>query len=256
MSFADFQRRYRLLRSQLDAHQISPQAFAAQVNQLRLQDASGRWWQIDPQTGGWLAWNGAAWAPALPPSTSSATAPGSAQPLPAARSAARLHGIAPDHAPQGSGVSGALAEWRAGRKQPLAQRSQRWWDVTSILGGAAGGGLWMLWSSLRARLEGGVDILSPLLMLLLPVLLVTLRRPIDRLLLPLQAIRKRIPRIILVGAGLAAPLVISFLLYNKAGERNFPFLRWSVILGTLASYLIVRTPQVPSLMSRNKGGRP
>jgi hypothetical protein len=57
---------YRLLKNLIDAHTISPDEFTKRVNELRLQDASGIWWQINQADGSWLHWNGNAWAAGIP----------------------------------------------------------------------------------------------------------------------------------------------------------------------------------------------
>jgi len=121
----------------------------------------------------------------------------------------------------------------------LAQRSQHWFDMASIAGGGIAGALWYIYSSIRSSYEGK-DLLTPLIMVLLPVAIVLLRKPIDRLLALLDPIRRRIPRAVLIGAGLAAPFVVAMLLYGKYTE--YPYLRISTVVGTLLSYAIIRTP--------------
>ena len=252
MTIEEAQRSYQALRQKLQSGQITPQAFSDQVNRLRLQDSSGRWWQIDPQNGQWLGWDGSSWVPAQ--TTASAPPQRAAPPQ---RGRTQPSASAPHRVPRPSQgqVAPSTRKTRQGSNVPLAERPQGWWNRMSILGGAAGGGLWLLWSSFRAGTEGGVELISPLLMVLMPVVLTTLRKPIDRLLWPLHKLRERVPRMVLVGAGLAAPLVVSSFLYGELNLSNFPFLRWSVVLGTLASYLIVRTPQAPG-SSTGPGGGP
>lgn len=67
MDFETLEQQYQVLRRQRDAGQITPQAFTAAVQQLRLNDASGAWWTINEVDGSWLHWDGAAWQPAVPP---------------------------------------------------------------------------------------------------------------------------------------------------------------------------------------------
>ena len=64
MDFQQAANRYHQLRGQLSGGLISPQQFSAEIVQLRGQDPAGRWWQIDPNTGQWLMWNGVQWVPA------------------------------------------------------------------------------------------------------------------------------------------------------------------------------------------------
>lgn len=64
MDFQQAANRYHQLREQLSGGLISPHQFSAEIVQLRGQDSAGRWWQIDPNTGLWLMWNGVQWVPA------------------------------------------------------------------------------------------------------------------------------------------------------------------------------------------------
>jgi len=78
-------------------------------------------------------------------------------------------------------------------------------------------------------------------MLALPSGFILRRRPIDRLLAligPLQ----RIPASLRLGIGLAIPFLTAFILYHQ-GIREYPLLRANVALGTVLSYLVVRTPR-------------
>jgi hypothetical protein len=56
-------RRFRGLR---DAGRISDQQLREAMARLRCQDDAGAWWQLRPDDGAWLRWDGAAWAPATP----------------------------------------------------------------------------------------------------------------------------------------------------------------------------------------------
>lgn len=67
MDFETLEQQYQVYRRQRDAGQLTPQAFTAAVQQLRLSDASGAWWTINEVDGSWLRWDGAAWQPAVPP---------------------------------------------------------------------------------------------------------------------------------------------------------------------------------------------
>jgi len=88
----------------------------------------------------------------------------------------------------------------------------------------------------------GVDLITPLLMVALPVLIVVFREPLDALLRPLAPIRSKIPRIVLVVVGLAVPFLVAHVVYHWFHITQYPFLRISVVLGTMLSYAIIRTP--------------
>ena len=237
MDFAQTQQRYQQLAAQRRAGQISEQAYASAVGQLRVQDASGRWWAIDPRSGQWLAWNDSAWVPATPPQAMASPAPPSATGA-AADAEASLQQRA-QTLRQSLDTKGFMQE---AREKPLSQRSEGWWNATAIFGGIVSAALWFLYSSIRGVAYEGLDLLTPILMVAIPVAQNLFRRPIDRLLLPLQKYRERIPKLVLTGAGLAAPFVVSWILYSVFRISQYRFLRWSVLLGSMVSYVIVRTP--------------
>jgi hypothetical protein len=253
MTFEQAMSRYAELNAQMQSGRMSREEFVQAVNQLRLQDGSGNWWQIDPATGGWITWNGSAWMPASPP-----------PPAPGVRQAASGLGGIPR--PTGLPTSESVRDWvqstmrelaertlsrdqfmRESRETPIAQRSQRWWDTASIFGGALGGALWFLYSSIRASREG-YDLITPLIMALIPILMVRFRAQIDQLLLPLQKYKQGVPPTTLAGAAVAAPVVVAILLYG-IGLKQYEYLRASVVTGTLISHILVRTPQVPQQRS-------
>lgn len=67
MTFEEASARFAQLEAMYRAGQMGHPQFLASAGEIRVQDAAGAWWQIDPQTRAWLTWNGAAWVnPALP----------------------------------------------------------------------------------------------------------------------------------------------------------------------------------------------
>ena len=143
-------------------------------------------------------------------------------------------------------VAGVLTG-AARRLSPLAGKSEKWWNLVSMLGGGVGGGLWYWYSSLDKSVKP--DYITAVLMLLVPIALALLRRPIDRWLAPLIHLRRKLPRLVIVGIGIAAPFFVASFLYNGMNISEFPLIRLSVVLGPLASYLIIRTPNPANLMS-------
>lgn len=88
--FFERQVQYQSLREQWQQGRMNREAFLEKVSHLRLVDAQGWWWQIDPQTGRWQCWNGTAWIfrdpppePAPPPTP---PLPSTPQPQPTATS--------------------------------------------------------------------------------------------------------------------------------------------------------------------------
>ena len=80
------------------------------------------------------------------------------------------------------------------------------------------------------------------LMIALPIGISVLRPTLDLILWPLQPIRFLFPAKLLVTVGLLSPFAVSWLLYTVWGLRNYEFLHFSLIWGTLISYAILRTP--------------
>ena len=83
MTFEDLETRYRELRARWEAGALTESEFLDAVDQLRLQDAAGVWWQIRAD-GAWLRWDGEQWveagrppqaAPAPPPPEPEAAPP-------------------------------------------------------------------------------------------------------------------------------------------------------------------------------------
>lgn len=61
MTFEEAGARFVQLQAQWRAGALQPAQYQQMVAQLRVQDASGRWWQLDGATGQWLLWDGAQW---------------------------------------------------------------------------------------------------------------------------------------------------------------------------------------------------
>jgi len=74
--FDELNRAYGDLKAQLDSNRIDRNAFVHKVHELRLKDDQGTWWQIDPDTGGWLRWDGSAWMESVPPASENPTPAG------------------------------------------------------------------------------------------------------------------------------------------------------------------------------------
>lgn len=116
------------------------------------------------------------------------------------------------------------------------------------LGLFAGGFLWLL-SSPNALLSRfinyreGLDWITPVLMTLLPMGFVLLRRELDQFLMPFQGFKKHIPKLVLLGIGIALPFLTAWVMYRLLGISQYPLLRMNTIVGLVLSYFVVRTPQ-------------
>jgi hypothetical protein len=80
MDFKEAESKYYELKGRLDAGALTPDQFAGEVANLRIQDDQGQYWTVDAATGGWLRYDGSKWVPArasgsAPPSPRPASAP-------------------------------------------------------------------------------------------------------------------------------------------------------------------------------------
>ena len=111
----------------------------------------------------------------------------------------------------------------------------------------------------------GVDLVTPLLTTAIPLALVWFRRETDALLRPLQPLRTQIPGAVLIGMGLVAPFLVSGVIYGvgrfvpgvlRGFFIEYPYLRLSVVFGTLVSYAILRTPRGTASLPGLEAGHP
>lgn len=113
MTFEEAERTYAQLRQALAARQLSPQEFATRVAALRVQDASGAYWQLRAMDGVWLRWDGRVWLPGTPPHRASP---------------------APVRPYQGEAVPYAAPRERRSRPQPAAIKPpENLWQLAVLL---------------------------------------------------------------------------------------------------------------------------
>jgi hypothetical protein len=238
MDFTEAEQRRVILSGQLARGQITQEAHLASINALRVTDSAGRIWQPAPSPAGWLCWNGTSWQAATPPLAGGGS-------LPAQKSAKDFNEFK-------SSLMTMDEFKKVSKDVPLAKRPQKWWDLLSILGGIVAAVLWFLYGSVRSGREG-FDLITPILMIGIPIILVWFRSDIDQILLPLQPHRKKISKIILIGLGIAIPFLTAWILYNIFNISQYPLMQWNMVVGTFAAYAITRDPQIGSVLS---GKRP
>jgi hypothetical protein len=102
--------------------------------------------------------------------------------------------------------------------------------------------LWWAYTTLPASSEGS-DLLTPLIMAGVPLILFLYREPVDRMLLPLQRFRSRIPAGILWVTALGFPIVLGQVL-SSSTMAGYGVLRFSSLFGMLFAYSLLRTPEV------------
>jgi hypothetical protein len=229
MTFEEAGQAFAGLQAQWRAGQISWEQFQASAAQLRVQDNAGAWWQIDPNSGRWQTWDGTRWVEPQP-------APVQAMPAPASQSPVARPLPAPAGAPaQASDL-------------PIGTAPTGWgqilWDIITMLGCSAMAGVWYWYSGMA---ETAPDTKTCIAMVALPLALILFRPLTDRLLIKLQPFVARIPRMVLLGMGLAVPFLVASQLYGRYTQFDYMFK--TVVVSTLLSYVILRAP-----MARPRGG--
>ena len=148
-------------------------------------------------------------------------------------SKAAEHRPPPKTRPSAAGVTGLAKQ--------ATSWGQRVWDLITMGGCTGLAGLWYWYSGMA---ETKPDYKTCAAMVLLPLALIVFRQAIDRALAYLQPIRERIPALVRLGIGLAMPLLISNYLYAR-GSTQFDFMFKTVVISTLASFVVLRNPAVP-----------
>jgi len=123
------------------------------------------------------------------------------------------------------------------------------------MGGVVGAIIWFAYSSIRGVSVEGIDWITPVIMIGMPVMLARYRKDIDRRLLPLQPTRQKIPKPAIFILGLATPILVAYLLYNVFGIEEYTLLHLNLIVGPLLAYTIMRTPVVEEEPMMKKTGK-
>lgn len=224
MDFTEAQERFKSLVKQRDDKTLIGEQFSLAINELRVTDGSGTVWQPDIDGVHWIFWDKGRWKYGMPPQA-------------AAQKAA---------APAAAGEKKAIPDLdtfrKIARSVPWSSRPPGWWDLFSILGGVVLAVIWFVYASIRGTTEG-FDLLTPLILIGFPVALVLFRQEFDDLLMPLQPARQRVPRLLLLGLGLAVPFLTAFILYEALSVDNYPLVQWNVIAGPLLSYAVIHDPE-------------
>lgn len=242
MDLTEAATRYAELQIRRQKGLLSDQEYRSLIDQLRVQDKKGTWWQPDPGGTGWMFWDGAKWQPGTPPPVGS-PAPHLSIPQPGAAGTQDFSGFR-------AGIMDKGTFFRISQSVPWNKRPQSWWDRFSITLGIVVAVVWFVYASLTpviSLLTSGYmseefDLISPLLMVAMPLVLIWKRKEIDNLLIPLQPTRNKVSRKLLIGMGIAVPFLTAFVIYHVFGISQYPLMYWNIVIGTLASYALVREP--------------
>jgi hypothetical protein len=207
---------YKRLRAMYDAGQLDAQQLAKEVGKLQAQDQLGNWWTLNPWDGSFLRYNGSQWIPDSPPQV---------RPQP------ERHPMPPARPPSAIPASD----------------KKGWLPLVSLLGillPLFTAFIWFAYTSLSPRSEGW-DCLTPLIIGGVPILLVMFQGPVDRLLLPLQPFRRKVPPALLLGLALAVPVIFGCLC-SSATYAGYGALRFASVIGMLGAHVLTRNPEVRS----------
>ncbi|MDX9952901.1 MAG: hypothetical protein RBT75_02350 [Anaerolineae bacterium] len=240
-----FLQRYQHLRTLRDSGRMPPQQFAAEVQKLRWQDASGAWWMVDAN-GVALRYDGQQWQSVGPPPP---PAPAYGPPPPPAAAVPRSgrRGAAPQAAaPQAAAPQGA-APARAPAPNPTAAKARRFvpralLPILPLIPVLLCGGSWFFYTFLGVfKYEGtaGVDWITPLIIVGLPALFWLLDKPLDQLFMPLKPVIQGVPKALRLGICIAIPIVLGLAL-GALSDSGYGMLRFTSLVSVLAAAVLLR----------------
>jgi hypothetical protein len=217
MTLNQMMQAYQQLTNDFNTRKIDKTTYSAALVRLRAIDEEKRWWSCTPE-GGFVWYDGTRWLPGQPPMVSPPKGNPSQPSI--------------QVAPQTNSPSKG---WRKLTTTPFL----------AILPGAVVGGLWFLFTLLRLILggTGGVDILTPVILSGVPLLIWLLRKPLDKLLLPLQKFHKSFPYAIRLGMALTVPMLLGCGC-STIITSGYTAMHFTALISTLFGYFLLRSPKV------------
>jgi len=223
MTLNEMMQAYQKLNNDFNARRMDKAAYSAALTQLKAKDAEGRWWSCSPE-GGFVWYDGSRWIPGQPVVSSVQTPP----PMIASTTTGSQQAASLKKSPPMKG-------WRKLTSTP----------IMAILPGAVIGGLWFLFTLIRLILDGGrgVDILTPLILTGVPLVLWLLRKPLDKLLIPLQKFHKSFPYALRLGIAFAVPMLTGCGC-SAIFTSGYTAMHFTALMSTLFGYFLLRSPKV------------
>ena len=231
MTLNQMMQAYLQITSDFNARQIDKADYSAAVVRLQARDAEGRWWSCTPE-GVFVWYDGKRWLPGQPPMVSAL----GVNPLQTNKQ------VAPTAA--GSSQADSLK-----KKPPLkGWRKIASTPILAILPGAVIGGIWFLYTLLQLILgrTGGVDILTPAILIGVPLLLYLLRKPLDKLLLPLQKLQGSFPYALRLGIALAVPMLFGCGC-SAISTTGYLAMNFTALISTLFGYFLLHKSVVKNI---------
>jgi hypothetical protein len=239
MNFKEAEQARGSLNAKKQNGELTAEAYCAGINNIRVTDAKNCWWQPDPKGPGWLFWNGKEWVAGVPPGEAAAPLGATGSPLPAKPVEYTFRPVSDDE--PGYKLMSIRQFILIAKIQPWKKRPRKWWDLFSVLTGVTLAFAWFVYTCLNPWSEGW-DLLTPVLMIAIPLFLVCFRKDLDNILMPLQPHREKLPYLLLFGLGICVPFLTAYIMLNWAGIREYSLMHLNVIVGTSLAYAITREP--------------
>jgi drug/metabolite transporter (DMT)-like permease len=121
------------------------------------------------------------------------------------------------------------------------QTSKKLLGILGLIVPLATAFIWLIYSFL-ARGEAR-DLLTPLIIGGVPLIFIYFRRPIDKLLLPVQPILRPIPKVLRYILSLALPVVLGYVLAART-YSGYGIPRIVSLISLVVGYILICTPEV------------
>lgn len=225
MTLNQMMQTYQQITSDFKARRIDKAAYSEALARLKAMDTEGRWWSCTPE-GGFVWYDGNRWMPGQPVINSPDH--NSLQP-PVQTTAAAMGGSQPAAVPKKTPMKG----WRKFAATP----------ILAMLPGVVIGGIWFLYTIVKLIFDGGrgVDILTPAILIGVPLLLWLLRKPVDKVLLPLQKLSGSFPFALRLGLALVLPILLGCGC-SMISTTGYSAIHFTALISTLFGYFLLHTP--------------
>lgn len=222
MTLDQMLRAYQQLTADYQANRINKAGYSTALTRLKALDSEMRWWACTSE-GNFVWYDGSRWIPGQP-AFSTGQPPGES--APASTSGSQLPDLKTSSRKKG---------WRRIASTP---------PILAMLPGAVVGGIWFCYTLFQLILGApeGVDILTPVILSGLPLLLWLLRKPLDKLLRPLQKFHTSFPFVIHLGIALAVPMLIGCG-YSMITTTGYAAMHFTALISMLFSYFLQHMPR-------------
>ncbi|MAT45308.1 MAG: hypothetical protein CL609_23510 [Anaerolineaceae bacterium] len=231
MTLTQMMQAYRQITSDFNARRMDKAAYSAALTRLKAVDTENRWWSCTPE-GGFVWYDGSRWVPGQPPIASALDGNSSAS------SAKAVPTAADGSQTNARKTNSSLKVWRKIVSTP----------ILAILPGIVIGGIWFLYTLLRLIIggTGGVDLLTPVILIGVPLLLWLLREPLDKLLMPLQKLQGSFPYPLRLGIALAVPMLFGCGC-SAISASGYTAMHFTALISTLFGYFLLHKPAVKNI---------